>query len=297
LSLTGLKKNLPLTSEDKKKLLEPEHQTISLRRQCELLGLNRSNIYYQPREGNPGKRKLLRLIDEIYMRSPYYGARKIAAELNRMSLGFAVDRKRVGRLMEEMGIEAIYPKPKLSRPGKEHKKYPYLLRGVDIERINQVWGSDITYIPTSRGHVYLVAIMDWYSRYVVAWEISNSLEEYFCIVALERAFRKYGYPDIFNSDQGSQYTGENFQNILQASGQVRVSMDGRGRCMDNIFTERLWRSVKYEEVYTKGYENLGQAREGLNQYLTLYNDSRLHQALGYKTPAEVYFAKVKGERN
>ena len=261
-----------------------------MRRQCELLGLNRSSVYYRPREENTEKRKILRLIDEIYTRSPYYGARRIAAELSRMGLGFAIDRKRVGRLMEEMGIEALYPKPKLSRSDKEHVKYPYLLKGVEIERRNQVWGTDITYIPTSKGHVYLVAIMDWYSRYVVSWEVSNSLEAYFCIVALKRALHRYGYPDIFNSDQGSQYTGEGFQNILQASGRVRVSMDGRGRCMDNIFTERLWRSIKYEEVYTREYENIVQARESLSQYLTFYNESRLHQALDYKTPAEVYFA-------
>ena len=278
MSLTGSKKNLLLTSDDKKKLLDPEHQTISLRRQCELLGLNRSTVYYRSREESSVKRKLLRLIDEIYTRSPYYGARRIAAELNRINLGFAVDRKRVRRLMEEMGIEALYPKPKLSRSDKKHVKYPYLLKGVEIERRNQIWGTDITYIPTNKGHVYLVAIMDWYSRYVVSWEVSNSLEAYFCIVALERAFRRYGYPDILNSDQGSQYTGEEFQNLLQASGRVRVSMDGRGRCMDNIFTERLWRSVKYEEVYTGEYENLAQARKNLNQYLTFYNESRLHQA-------------------
>jgi putative transposase len=295
--LTGSKKNLPLTSDDKKKLLDPGHQEISLRRQCELLGLNRSNVYYRPRERNAAKRKLLRLIDEIYTRSPYYGARKIAADLNRMNLGFAVDRKRIGRLMEEMGIEALYPKPKLSCPDKKHTKYPYLLKGVEIERINQVWGTDITYIPTKKGHVYLVAIMDWFSRYVVSWEVSNSLEAYFCIVALKRAFQKCGYPDIFNSDQGSQYTGDEFQNVLQASGRVRVSMDGRGRCMDNIFTERLWRSVKYEEVYTGEYENFPQARERLAQYLVFYNETRVHQALDYKTPAEVYFAQRKGEHN
>jgi putative transposase len=211
-----------------------------------------------------------------------------------MALGFVVDRKRIGRLMRNMGIEALYPKPRLSRLDKEHVKYPYLLKGVEIERINQVWGTDITYIPTRKGYVYLVAIMDWYSRYVVSWEVSNSLEATFCIVALRRAFQRYGYPEIFNSDQGSQYTGEEFQSVLQAPGQVRVSMDGRGRCMDNIFTERLWRSVKYEEVYPKEYENLLQAREGLNQYLTFYNEARLHQALEYKTPAEIFFAQKRG---
>jgi putative transposase len=285
--LTGSKKNLPLTSDEKKKLLDPEHQNISLRRQCELLGLNRSNIYYRPREGSSEKRKLLRLIDEIYTRSPFFGARRIAVVLNRMNLGFAVDRKRVGRLMEEMGIEALYPKPKLSRSAKEHVKYPYLLKGVEIKRTNQVWGTDITYIPTKKGHVYLMAIMDWYSRYVVSWELSNSLEAYFCVVALKRSLQRYGHPDIFNSDQGSQFTGEEFQNILQASGRVRVSMDGRGRCMDNIFTERLWRSVKYEEVYLKEYESIVQARENLAQYLVFYNEYRPHQSLNDKTPAEV----------
>jgi putative transposase len=238
----------------------------------------------------------MRLIDEIYTRSPFYGARRIAAELNRMDLGFTVDRKRVRRLMQKMGIEALYPKPKLSCLNEGHVKYPYLLKGVEIERINQVWGTDITYIPTRKGYVYLVAIMDWYSRYVVSWEVSNSLEVTFCIAALKRAFQRYGYPEIFNSDQGSQYTGEEFQRVLQASGRVRVSMDGRGRCMDNIFTERLWRSVKYEEVYPKEYENLPQAREGLDRYLTFYNESRLHQALRYKTPAEIFFAHEKGAR-
>jgi putative transposase len=237
----------------------------------------------------------MRLIDEIYTRSPYYGTRRIAAELNRMDLGFAVDRKRIGRLMSKMGIEALYPKPKPSRSDKEHAKYPYLLKGVVIGSVNQVWGTDITYIPTRRGYVYLVAIMDWYSRYVVSWEVSNSLEATFCITALRRAFQRYGYPEIFNSDQGSQYTGDEFQRELQVSERVRVSMDGRGRCMDNIFTERLWRSVKYEEVYPKEYENLPQAREGLNQYLTFYNEARLHQALGYKTPAEIFFAQERGE--
>jgi putative transposase len=197
--------------------------------------------------------------------------------------------------MEEMGVEAIYPKPKLSQAVKEHKKHPYLLAGLNIERINQVWGTDITYIPTVKGHVYLVAIMDWHSRYIVSWEVSNSLDADFCVMALKRAFGRYGFPEIFNSDQGSQYTGEKFQRELQASGQVRVSMDGRGRCMDNIFTERLWRSIKYEEVDVREYEGLPQAREGLARYLTFYNEARLHQALDYKTPAEIYFAREKGD--
>ncbi len=261
------------------------------------MGLNRSNIYYKPREESPEKHKLLRLIDEIYTRSPYYGARKIAAEVSRMGLGFAVDRKRIGRLMEEMGIEAIYPKPRLSRPDAEHVKCPYLLKGVVIERVNQVWGTDITYIPTHKGHVYLMAIMDWHSRYVISWELSNSMEAHFCVTALKRALRNYGSPEIFNSDQGSQFTCEDFQKVLRENGRVRVSMDGRGRCMDNIFTERLWRSIKYEEVYTVEYENFSQARECLNLYLTFYNERRLHQSLGYNTPAEIYFAQKKGALN
>jgi putative transposase len=197
--------------------------------------------------------------------------------------------------MNRMGIEAIYPKPKLSRGTKEDNKYPYLLKGLKIASVNQVWGTDITYIPTRKGYVYLVAIMDWHSRYVVSWDVSNSLEATFCVRALRRAFQRWGYPEILNSDQGSQYTGDEFQSVLQATGRVRVSMDGRGRCMDNIFTERLWRSVKYEEVYPKEYENLPQAREGLTHYLTFYNESRLHQALGYKTPAEIFFAPKKGD--
>jgi putative transposase len=238
----------------------------------------------------------MRLIDEIYTRSPFYGARRIAAELNRMNSGFTADRKRVGRLMRKMGIEAIYPKPRLSQSDRENTKHPYLLKGVEIERANQVWGTDITYIPTRKGYVYLVAIMDWHSRYVVSWEVSNSLEATFCVRALKKAFQRCGYPEIFNSDQGSQYTGEEFQSVLQASGRVRVSMDGRGRCMDNIFTERLWRSVKYEEVYLEEYESLPQAREGVDRYLTFYNEARLHQALGYKTPAEIFFAPEKGDR-
>jgi putative transposase len=236
----------------------------------------------------------MRLIDEIYTRSPFYGARRIAAELQVMRLGFAVDRKRVGRLMEKMGIEALYPKPKLSQGDKSHTKYPYLLKGVSIERVNQVWGTDITYIPTCKGYVYLVAILDWYSRYVLSWELSNSLETIFCVRALKQAFRKWGYPEIFNSDQGSQYTSEEFQSVLQESGKVRVSMDGRGRCMDNIFTERLWRSLKYEEVYPREYENLPQAREGLSRYFVFYNETRVHQALNYKTPSEIFFGKKKG---
>jgi putative transposase len=191
--------------------------------------------------------------------------------------------------MRLMGIEAIYPKPKLSKGDDEHKKYPYLLRGLSIERPNQVWCSDITYIPTSKGFVYLAAIMDWHSRYVISWELSNSMESSFCVRVLEKAIEKYGKPEIFNTDQGSQFTDHRFTGVLEKHG-IRISMDGRGRCMDNIFIERLWRSVKYEEVYIKEYETLPDARAGLTEYFRRYNTFRPHQALGYKTPSEVHFS-------
>lgn len=208
--------------------------------------------------------------------------------LRRMPEWDDVNRKRVSRLMGLMGISAIYPKPQMSKSGREHEKYPYLLKGVNAERPNQVWSTDITYIPTEKGFVYLVAVMDWHSRYVLSWELSNSMESSFCVRALERAIERYGKPEIFNSDQGTQFTDRRFIEVLERNG-MRISMDGRGRCMDNIFIERLWRSVKYEEVYLKGYATLPEARAGLKEYFAFYNNTRLHQALGYKTPAEVHF--------
>ena len=228
-------------------------------------------------------------IDKLYMDNPFFGSRRITACLRRSSEWRHVSRKRVSRLMRLTGIEAIYPKPKLSVCDKEHKKYPYLLRDLSIERPNQVWCSDITYIPTSKGFVYLAAIMDWHSRYVISWELSNSLESSFCVKALERAISRYGKPEIFNTDQGVQFTDHRFKGILEKHG-IRISMDGKGRCMDNIFIERLWRSVKYEEVYIKGYETLPDARSGLTDYFQRYNTFRPHQALGYKTPSEVHFS-------
>jgi putative transposase len=201
-----------------------------------------------------------------------------------------VNRKKVSRLMGLMGISAIYPKPHTSSGNREHEKRPYLLKGADVGRPNQVWCTDITYIPTERGFVYLVAVMDWYSRYVLSWELSNSMESSFCVRALERAIERYGVPEIFNSDQGAQFTDRKFIEVLERNG-VRISMDGRGRCMDNIFIERLWRSVKYEEVYLKGYVTLSDARVGLKEYFAFYNDGRLHQSLDYKTPAEVHFGQ------
>lgn len=228
-------------------------------------------------------------IDRIYTESPFYGTRRITAVLNRMPRWSEVDRKRVRRLMGLMGIEAIYPKPRLSKANEQHPKYPYLLKEIIINLPNQVWSTDITYIPTLKGFVYLVAIMDWYSRYVLSWEVSNSLDSSFCIKALEHSIAEYGKPEIFNSDQGSQFTDGKFTGILnQAS--VRISMDGRGRCWDNIFIERLWRSVKYEEVYLKEYPTLPDARASIERYFRFYNESRPHQALDYRTPKEVHFS-------
>ena len=260
------------------------HPTISVSRQCELLELSRSSFYYRSR--GVGERDLwvMHLLDEQYTRAPFYGSRRMTAWLR--SMGYEINRKKVVRLMREMGLEAIYPKPRLSMGGKEHKTYPYLLRGLIVGRADQVWCADITYIRLRKGFIYLVAIMDWFSRYVLAWEVSNSLEAEFCVWALERAL-ECGKPDMFNTDQGVQFSSERFVMVLEQN-KILVSMDGRGRALDNIFIERLWRAVKYEEVYLHEYESVREAVEGLRRYFTFYNHERFHQALGYKTPAEVY---------
>lgn len=226
----------------------------------------------------------MRLIDEQYTKTPFYGVRRMAAWLRR--IGEQVNRKRVRRLMRKMGLEAIYPKPNLSRANAQHKKYPYLLRGLEITRPNQVWGTDITYIRLAEGFVYLVAILDWFSRYVVSWGVSVTLDGSFCLEALEQALCA-GRPEIFNSDQGVQFTCVDFTERLEIE-KIRISMDGRGRAMDNVFTERLWRSVKYEEVYLKDYGTVPVAAQNLGGYFGFYNEERLHQSLGYKTPAEIY---------
>ncbi len=257
---------------------------ITLTRQCELLGMSRSTLYYEP-VINPYDDILMRLIDKIYTKKPYYGSRKIARDLRK--LGHHVGRKKVQTLMRTMGIEAIYPKQNLSKSNPDHIIYPYLLRNVDVDRPDFVWCSDITYIHLSKGFVYLTAVMDWYSRYVISWELSTSLEVDFCIRALEKALST-GRPDIFNTDQGSQYTSYDFTNILKNNA-ILISMDGRGRAMDNIFIERLWRSLKYEEVYINDYQTVQDARIGIGNYLNIYNNERLHQSLDYMTPAEVYF--------
>ncbi len=267
--------------------MDRAHADISIRRQCELLGVNRSGLYYQAAEEPKENLAVMRLLDEQYTRAPFYGSRRMTAWLT--TQGYEVNRKRVSRLMALMGIEAVYPKPKLSQPGEGHKIYPYLLRGVGVDRVNQVWSTDITYIRMSQGFVYLVAVMDWYSRYVLSWRLSLTMELDFCVEALKCALRR-GRPEIFNSDQGSQFTSEKFTGEL-ATREIAISMDGRGRCMDNIFIERLWRSLKYEEIYLKDYESVTEARDGINKYFRFYNQERLHQSLQYRTPAAIYLAR------
>ena len=267
-------------------MIELDHPRISISRQCELVGLARSSFYYEPQTEDGYNRYLMRLMDEQYTRTPFYGVRRITAWLRRR--GEQVNPKRVRRLMHLMGLEAIYPRRRLSVPGGAHRRYPYLLEGVEVERADQVWASDITYIRVRRGFVYLVAILDWFSRYVVSWRLSLTLEADCCIAALREALGR-ARPQIFNTDQGSQFTSEAFTGILEGQG-VAISMDGRGRVFDNIFVERLWRTVKYEEVYVKDYEAVREARSGLAAYFEFYNHERPHQALGYRTPGEVYLA-------
>jgi len=234
--------------------------------------------------------ELMRLIDEEYTRHPFYGSRKMRDWLERQ--GRRVNRKRVRRLMRKMGLFSVAPKPNTSRPSPQHKIYPYLLRGLEIDRADQVWCTDITYIRLAHGFVYLTAVMDWYSRYVLSWEVSVTMEEEFCVSALESALRRHGRPEIFNTDQGSQFTGETFTGVLKAA-EVDISMDGKGRAMDNIMVERLWRSVKYEEVYLKDYECVGELTAALKQYFTFYNAERPHQSHGGRTPAEVYYGAAR----
>lgn len=265
--------------------IEGNHPQISQRRQCELLEISRSGLYYEPRPESEENLRLMRLLDEQYTRTPFYGIRRMTAWLRQQ--GETVNHKRVARLMRQMGLEAIYPKPRLSDPAGGHRIFPYLLRGVNITRPNQVWSTDITYIRMKQGFVYLVAILDWYSRYVVAWEVSVSLELNFCLTTLDWALETAS-PEIFNTDQGAQFTSHEFTGRLQAA-DIAISMDGRGRALDNIFVERLWRSVKYEEVYLKDYGTVPEAIANLSHYFWFYNHERLHQSLGYRTPAALYF--------
>ena len=258
---------------------------LSLSRQCRLLSIGRSWLYYTPQGESAETLARMRRIDELFLKHPFYGARQIVRHLRRE--GVRIGRRRAGRLMRLMGLQAIYRAPRTSEPHPEHRVYPYLLKGLAIERANHVWCGDITYIPVRRGFLYLVAIMDWASRYVLAWRLSNTLDASFCVEALEEALTRHGQPEIFNTDQGSQFTGFAFTGRLRAAG-VQISMDGRGRCMDNIFIERLWRSLKYEAVYLHDLADGFQARRVIGEWIDFYNAERPHSALGGKTPAEAY---------
>ena len=259
---------------------------LSIVRQCRLLNLARSTFYYSPTPISDRDLTLMRLIDEIHMDLPFYGSRRIRYELRRR--GFDVGRGRVARLMRLMGITALYPKPRTSKPNLSHKAYPYLLNGLDITRANQVWSADITYLPMRKGFCYLVAIMDWASRRVLSFKLSNTLDTSFCLEALSEALERFGTPEIFNTDQGSQFTSDEFIQVLKER-DIKISMDGRGRWIDNIFIERLWRNVKYEDVYIKAYESIPELRMGLKNYFDLYNLRRPHQGLDDQTPDEVYW--------
>ena len=261
-------------------------EALPLKRQCKILDLSRSGIYYTPVPVSERDMELMRQMDEIHLLYPFYGSRKIRNEL--WSRGYDVGRDRVRRLMLRMGIEALYIKPNLSAAHPDHIKYPYLLRGLEITRANHVWTADITYIPMAKGFCYLVAIMDWASRMVLSWRVSNTLDSAFCVDALEDAIAKYGCPWIFNTDQGSQFTSEAFTGTLKSSG-IRISMDGKGRWMDNVFIERLWKSVKYEDIYLKAYGSMAEVKNGLSSYFTFYNEKRWHNSFDRKTPAMVYF--------
>lgn len=273
-----------LDIESKRNLIDGGQNGLTIKRQCELLELPRSTLYYQPCIDSPRNIELMRLMDEIYTQNPEYGSRRIRFELN--TIGHPVGRDLVRTLMRRMGIEAVYPKPNLSKGHPEHKIYPYLLRGVKIDRVNQVWSTDITYIRMLNGFLYLTAVIDWYSRYVLSWKISNSLDGVFCREVLLEALGK-GLPEIFNTDQGSQYTSPDFVSILTERG-IRPSMDGRGRALDNVFVERLWRSVKYEHVFLREYRNGLELRDGLEEYFSHYNERRPHMSLNYEYPSEVY---------
>jgi putative transposase len=276
-----------MSISEERACIDPDHASLSIQRQCDLIGLPRSSYYREQRAAAESAENLcfMRMIDEEYTRHPFFGARKMRDYLLRQ--GHKVNRKRVQRLMEKMGLQSIAPKPGTSKPHPEHRVYPYLLRNMEIICPDQVWCPDITYIPLTGGFVYLVAMMDWYSRYVLSWEVSVSMESNFCVSALESALRRHGRPDIFNTDQGSQFTSKDFTGVLKDA-EVLISMDGKGRAMDNVFIERLWRSVKYEEVYLQEYDSVRELIRSLRAYFDFYNNERPHASLGSKTPAEVY---------
>jgi putative transposase len=274
-----------MSAPARRALVDAAEPALSIVSQCRLLKVARSTLYYRPAAVSADDLAVMRRMDELYLATPFYGSRRMTAVLRRD--GLAVNRKRVRRLTRVMGLEAIYQKPNTSLGHPAHKVYPYLLRGLAILRPNQVWCADITYIPMARGFVYLVAVMDWFSRRVLAWRLSIGMETDFCVAALSEAMARHGRPEIFNTDQGVQFTSAAFVNELETRG-VRVSMDGKGRFLDNIFIERLWRSLKYEEVFIKAYDTVPDARGGIGSWLSFYNDERPHQALGYRTPREVF---------
>jgi putative transposase len=261
------------------------NEDVSVRRQCELLNVSRSGLYYESVGTNAEELGLMRRLDELHLQRPFYGSRKISLALS--SEGRTVNRKCVQRFMRLMGLESMAPKPNTSRAAPEHPVYPYLLRNLEISRADQVWATDITYIPLAHGFAYLVAIMDWHSRRVLSWRLSNTFDSSFCVEALHEALARFGQPEIFNTDQGSQFTADVFTRVLRDAG-IKISMDGKGRCIDNVFVERLWRSLKYEEVFLHAYENLREARAGIARYFEFYNHERRHQALGYQTPDDFY---------
>jgi len=266
-------------------MIEPHNQQISIVTQCDLLGISRSGYYYSPRPESPENLAIMRLMDEQYLKTPFYGARRMQAYINHQ--GYSVNIKRIRRLLRLMGLEAIYPRPNIIKVQPGHKIYPYLLNGLSINDINQVWSSDITYIPMKSGFLYLVAIMDWYSRYVLSWRLSNSLDSTFCVEALDAAL-ELGCPEIFNTDQGTQFTSDSHTRRLTAN-QIKISMDSKGRALDNVFIERLWRSLKYEYVYLHAPETGKELYHGLDDYFNFYNNERPHQSLGYQVPSSVHY--------
>jgi len=286
-----------MSAPDRRALVDRDHGTLSIRRQCTLVNVARSGVYRPPRPANDDDLSLMRRIDELFTAWPFLGSRRIAVMLRAEGRGLGLDprinRKHVQRLMRRMGIAALGPKPRTTKPAPGHKIFPYLLRGLAIDRANQVWAADITYIPIGRGFLYLVAVIDWASRAVLAWRLSNTMDVSFCVSALEAALARFGKPEIFNTDQGSQFTSAAFTGTLAAAG-VRISMDGRGRWMDNVFIERLWRSLKYEDIYLKGYCDGREARDGIGAWIAFYNTRRPHQALANRTPMAVWREGVTG---
>ena len=277
--------------DERKKWIQND-PTLAITRKCKILKVSKSNLYYvsKRKELNEKDLALRLLLDELHLKHPWMGSRSLRDQVNRR-ISYCVNRKKIQRLMRALCIHAVYTRPRTSLPGKGHKIYPYLLRNLDINHSNQVWSTDITYIPMARGFIYLVAIMDWHSRKVLSWKVSNSMDTRFCIDALEEAMSRYGKPEIFNTDQGSQFTSNTFTKVLKDA-DIKISMDGKGRWVDNVFIARLWRSLKYEEVYLKAYESVKEAKISINNYLNFYNKERTHQSLDKYTPDEVYFNKA-----